>query len=318
MIRLTHVALGIALALVATAVPAPAVGAGKCPSITQKDGKAAPPHTLFKAARCNEVAGRIKTAVDQYAAFLKALRKVDAAARDRLADRTATAKERLTALRTRVPLLTVELPGDPSDYEVRIDGKDAPVEGLKYARPVDPGDHLIEVEMPDGNVHRFDEYFAEGDSRVVRVPTEGGSESADEVTDEPDEEPDSEDSEDSADDGDGIPMRTWAYVAGGVGAAGILIGAITGGMALGTKSTMDDNCDGEACNHEGKVAADEVQGLALGSTIGFTIGFAGLGAGALLWFLFPEEEEGEVEEQDVGVSLSPWMNESMLGIRGTW
>jgi hypothetical protein len=274
----------------------------------EADGQKATPRSLFDRAECYDKAGRLKTAADHYGAYLKALRRLDGAERKAEGGRAETAKERLVSLRGRVPLLTVELPGDPSDYEVRIDGKELPVEGMTYARPVDPGPHSIEVEMPDGSVHRFDEIFAEGDSRVVRVPGAPGSASA--------EEGDQEDGADStAGDDGGIPWRTWAYVAGGVGAAGILVSAITGGMAIGEKSTMDDNCDGEACNHEGKVAADEVQALALGSTIGFTVGLAGLAAGTLLWFLLPPDDG---EAQTVGLRLSPWMNESMLGVRGTW
>jgi len=110
-------------------------------------------------------------------------------------------------------------------------------------------------------------------------------------------------------------MRTWAYVAGGIGAAGIIVGSITGGLAIGGKSTMDDNCNGEACNHEGKEAADETQALALVSTIGFPVGLAGLAAGTALWLLSPSQDGAAATGR---LQVEPLVSQSMIGVRGTW
>jgi hypothetical protein len=267
---------------------------------------------LFELAECHEKAGELRTAVDQYGAYLKQVKRLDAAARAMQRTQIDAAKKRLASLRVRVPLLTIELPGDPSEYVVKIDGEELSADALKFAQPINPGRHRIEVEMPDGTVRRFDAELAEGDSRVIDVARSSGTVSAPES--EQEQEPEGE-SEPASDDDSGIPLRTWAYVAGGIGAAGIIVGGITGGLAIGKKSTMDDNCDGEACNHDGKEAADEAQALALVSTISFPVGLAGLAAGTLLWLLSPSEDGSAATGR---LRVEPMVSESMLGVRGTW
>jgi hypothetical protein len=83
-------------------------------------------------------------------------------------------------------------------------------------------------------------------------------------------------------------LRTWGWVAGGVGAAGVLAGTITGVMVFGKKSTVDQNCTGAVCNPEGLSAADSGKSLAMVSNIGFGIGLAGLATGAVLLLTQPK------------------------------
>jgi hypothetical protein len=73
------------------------------------------------------------------------------------------------------------------------------------------------------------------------------------------------------------------YVAGGIGVAGIVLGGVTGGLALGKKSTINDNCVSLICNHDGKQAADSAKSLALVSTVGFGVGLAGIAVAAILY-----------------------------------
>ena len=78
-----------------------------------------------------------------------------------------------------------------------------------------------------------------------------------------------------------VPMRTWAYVAGGVGVAGLAVFAISGAMA---KSTYDDL--NNAC-HSGPCGPDKSGRDRLGQdrkrpspTWGWASGLAGVAAGA--------------------------------------
>jgi hypothetical protein len=80
------------------------------------------------------------------------------------------------------------------------------------------------------------------------------------------------------------PSRTAAYAAGGVGVAGIVVGSITGLMAMGKKSTADQNCVGSECNPTGKDAGNSGKSLATVSTVAFGVGLAGLAVGTILWF----------------------------------
>jgi hypothetical protein len=81
-------------------------------------------------------------------------------------------------------------------------------------------------------------------------------------------------------------------VAGGLGLAGLVVGGITGGLALSKSGETEDQCrdasDGVAlCTHEGKVAGDAAKTLGLVSTIGFGVGIAGVGVAAVLLLTEP-------------------------------
>jgi hypothetical protein len=78
--------------------------------------------------------------------------------------------------------------------------------------------------------------------------------------------------------------NTLAWVALGIGGAGLVASAVAGGLALSKKSTIDAECgkggDEAACSAEGKAAADSAQTLALISTLSFAVGIVGIGTGS--------------------------------------
>jgi hypothetical protein len=79
----------------------------------------------------------------------------------------------------------------------------------------------------------------------------------------------------------------WAYVAGGAGIVGLAVGGITGGIALGSKGTIEEHCIDHVCDAEGKAAADRAQTMGWASTVGFGVGLVGVGIGAVLLLLEP-------------------------------
>ena len=72
---------------------------------------------------------------------------------------------------------------------------------------------------------------------------------------------------------------------GGVGAAGLAFGAVTGIITLNKKSTVDANCSDRqrVCNQAGVNANESGKTFAALSGIGLGIGVLGLAAGAYLW-----------------------------------
>ena len=87
----------------------------------------------------------------------------------------------------------------------------------------------------------------------------------------------------------GSSQRTLAYVAGGIGLAGLVVGAVTGVLVLDRKATVDDECRGHVCSKEGKEAADSGQTLATVSTIAFGVGLAGIATGVTLILTAPDD-----------------------------
>ena len=77
--------------------------------------------------------------------------------------------------------------------------------------------------------------------------------------------------------------KTAAYVVGGVGVAGIVVGSVTGALVLSKKSKVSDGCHAGVCTQSGLDAANSGKSLATVSDIGFGVGIAGLAVGAVLW-----------------------------------
>jgi len=69
--------------------------------------------------------------------------------------------------------------------------------------------------------------------------------------------------------------RIGAIVSFGIGGAGLVMGAVTGGLAIGKKSTVNEGCgiggDPTACNAAGFSAASSLKTLGAASTAGFGI-----------------------------------------------
>jgi len=75
-----------------------------------------------------------------------------------------------------------------------------------------------------------------------------------------------------------------------VGVAGIAVGAVTGVMVFGKKSTVKDDCAGTTCSSAGVDAANSGKTLAIVSDIGFGVGVVGLATSAILLLTRPKTE----------------------------
>jgi hypothetical protein len=83
---------------------------------------------------------------------------------------------------------------------------------------------------------------------------------------------------------EGNTKRTLGWVVGGVGVAGLAVGAVTGIMAMGDASTVKSNCgaNGACQGQSGVDAASSGKTASTLSTIGFIGGTALAGVGAYL------------------------------------
>jgi hypothetical protein len=75
--------------------------------------------------------------------------------------------------------------------------------------------------------------------------------------------------------------RTASYVAFGVGAVGLGVGAYFGISAMSKKSDSDDNCT-PGCNQTGVDLSEDARTAARISTVGFGVGLVGIGVGTWL------------------------------------
>jgi hypothetical protein len=83
-----------------------------------------------------------------------------------------------------------------------------------------------------------------------------------------------------------VPVIT--YVAGGVGLAGVLVGGITGMMAVAHKNAAARDCVDGKCPPSTWDDLDSARSLAAVSTVGFVVGAVGLGVGTSFLLLHDE------------------------------
>ena len=217
-------------------------------------------------ASCHEEQGRVATAQAEYV-------QTAARAHDKGDKREGFARERAARLDAVVPTLTIHVAVAPAGFELRRDGATA---SIGAREPVDPGPHQI-VATATG-MRRVQLYvtLAPGERREVDLPALEPEVTAPPVVAAPaaiTARP------------SGSGRRTAAFVVGGVGVAGLLVGGVTGVLAFTTYGGRD--CAGSACSAQGLSDVSSARTLALVSDIAFGVGLAGDATGFVLLVTAP-------------------------------
>ena len=109
------------------------------------------------------------------------------------------------------------------------------------------------------------------------------------------------------------PTLTW--VALGVGAAGILVGGVTGLIAAQKESQLAEDCPNGKCPPTSDADLANTKTFALASTIGFAVGVVGLGVGGYLWF-FEAGDSGGATTARHGPRVGAFIGVSRVGLTG--
>jgi hypothetical protein len=230
--------------------------------------------TRFNLADCEERRGRVATAWSLFRGVLSELAQDD--------DRKPIAEQRARTLEPRIPYLKMQPGADtPPGVHVRIDGAELGEGSFGVALPMDPGAHdlaLIPAEGGAGQKSTFT--LREGEHKDLPIRFSSSSSKGTPPGDAP------------ADDEifpAHNPQQKWAYVAGGVGAASLLFGAVTGVVTLNKKNTAEANCSDRrgVCNQAGVDANETGKTFGTLSAVGFGIGVLGVATGAYLWLSAP-------------------------------
>ncbi|WP_437670466.1 hypothetical protein [Sorangium sp. So ce131] len=265
-----------------------------CTALAESQRLDPQPGTLFTLASCEELRGRTATAVVRYGEYLVLFHRMTSAqkAQANQRKRAQVAADARKRLLPRVPRLSLSLsPGAPAGTVVKRDGHVQAVAVLGIALPVDPGEHLVSTQAPGGSVWEQRITLAEGEKKELvlkvnaappRVAHESGG-------------PDAGPLPVSGSPAPSAGRRTAVYVAGGVGAAGLVVGGILGALVIGKKGVVDEHCgssiqasDEKACDATGVDAASSGSSMATVSTIAFGVGLAGLGAATVLYWTEPK------------------------------
>ncbi len=117
-----------------------------------------------------------------------------------------------------------------------------------------------------------------------------------------------------------MPVPSW--IGFGVGAASMLVGALTGGIAIVKGDELQDACENDICHPPQKQALDSGTALAHTSTVFLSVGGGALVFGVISLFVFDTDDSADADAEDKpetqGVQLAPLLGPGFLGLRGTF
>lgn len=185
-------------------------------------------------------------------------------------------------LRDRIPGLRIVFsPEPPSPPHVTIDGVVLPAEALANPRKVNPGSHTIVAEA-NGTRATSTVLLIERELRMVTLALRASTIPETSRETPPSTQPSTQPSTPST------TTRTgptgWFYVGLGAAGVGIVVGSITGAIALSKASTLQTECTGSACP---RTAADDLttsRTMGVVSTVAFGVAAFG-GALAIVTYL---------------------------------
>jgi hypothetical protein len=290
-----------------------------CPALSESYRLDPRPGALFTLAECENKWGKSATALAHYEAYLDAFGRMTEDQQRQQIGRDKIASAMRDVLRKDVPYLTITLPPSAAPGTVvKRDGETLGRPSLGVALPTDPGEHVIIVQTPDGRSVERRVTLRPGRRETVTPELEGAPQSAAPTAAPPDRGPAASNA--TTTESVRAGSHTWAYVAGGVGVAGLAVGTVGGLLALGEKSTIQARCgvggDPHLCDAQGKSAADIAQTEALVGTIGFVVGAAGVAGAVILWLAAPRRSATGARAWSPVAAVAPggWL----AGARASW
>ncbi|KYF77813.1 hypothetical protein BE17_26015 [Sorangium cellulosum] len=302
-----------------------------CPVLAESQRLDPRPGTLFALAECHDKEGRIATAAALYGDYLHAVAQMTPAYKLRHNDRAKLAAARKRALAAEIPELTLVLPQSAlAGVRITRDGVELTAASLGMALPVDPGEHVVTTQVGGGPVVEQRITLARSERHTLELRVTSG---APELSATPQPAAGSQTTSATQ------PSRTealptaqapglgdtgmsgrqlGALVAGGIGVAGLVLGGVTGAMALSKKSVIEEHCEGTVCTVEGKAAADDARLPGTLSTVGFGVGVVGLAAGVVLWLTAPSPVAVKSGPRSVRAAVDVGPTGVELKLKGAW
>jgi hypothetical protein len=236
--------------------------------------------TLLNLAAVDEQLGKLVNALECFELAKKRLLETD--------DRYPVARDGAARVRARIPTLRVDFAaGSPVLMGARIDGAPLAVSNIGADVPMDPGTYKIATSAPGRAERSYEVTLKEG--AKITLTVEAGARLVEAAPPAP-----------------VAPHPTYmqaaGLAAGGVGVAGLVIGTVTGVLAIKKKSDAASLCpDPNHCQGAGLDASGSGHALAGVSTASFVVGAAGVATGVVLYVL------GREKPQAPRAAIAPWV-----------
>jgi hypothetical protein len=286
------------------------------------------PTLTLGLARAQARLGKVVAAQESYNKIIREW-GTNAAAPPAFKDALEAARSEVGAVSARIATITVTIDGPPSPT-VTIDGQPVPSAALGLKRPVDPGTHKVAATAEGygpaetsftavaGAASTVSLKLDKAGARPLGVGTTGAP-PAPSPSPSPAEPPGADAH------GKGSSNKTLALVAFGVGGAGLVVGGVTGVLALGKAGDLKTACNADKiCPPNEQSNVDSYKAMGTISTIGFVVAGVGGVAGALLWFTAPKETaraDGAryatvPAARSRGLSVTPYLSGTSAGVTG--
>ncbi|HEX2670639.1 MAG TPA: PEGA domain-containing protein [Polyangiaceae bacterium] len=292
--------------------------AGKCPEAIEKLTRAEALHhaptILGRLGECQVNVGEVVTGTENLNTVVREV--LPASAPKVFRDAQERAQKVLNAATPKIAHLVIHVNPEDVKASVAISGKSVPAALLGAERPTDPGTHQVTATAEGYKPASATVTLAEGAHQEVTLqlekdptavaalpPSTSGAAAA--LPPEGPPEPGAKKSK--------VP----AIVAFSIGGAGLLAGGITGGLAMSKAS----DCPNKVCQSQSDL--DSAKTMATVSTIGFSVGIAGVAVGTILLLTGGSSSEKPAQAQATRrpspqFAMQPYFGVSSLGVSGSF
>ena len=246
------------------------------------------PTLVFAIGRAESKAGHLLAARELFQRVIA--EKIGPTAPQEYVGAKESARTELAAVEARIGHLVITVNGGSGrSFVVRLDDADVARAGLDKPIDVDPGNHRVVVVPDVGAEEKRAVTVAEGAHEAVTIdlpllPTKAAA-----AVDAP-----------SVVTPQRRDLLAPALISLGVGAAGIGLGAVLGGLTLAKTSAIRTHCAGDVCPRDQQSAADGARTMATISTVGFIVGGVLAATGVTLLVLRPKPQK-----PSVGLAIGP-------------
>ena len=281
---------------------------GDCASaidkLTRVEEVAHSPVTAVALAQCEIKTGKLVAGTERLHALegeslAPGAPRASVDAKNRIAGLLADAEPRLARLRVHVQ----QPVGAHLDVQVRVDDEPVAAALIDADRPTDPGSHRI-VARATGYMALSEVLLAEGQSQEVTLTLAPSGPPVGLST------PPSAETRS----GRGGPGRPLAYVSFGVGGAGVVLGSVTGIVAVAAKGRLNSACSAKVCLASSLGDIETLDTNAILSTIGWALGIAGAGTGTYFWLTSEPPKKPETARAEVHA----WFGPTTAGLAGSF
>ena len=229
----------------------------------------------------------------------------------------ADAQKEIEVIKQRLAWLTIEVAGPtaPTEPQVSVDGKPIPAAAVGVRRATDPGERTIKAGAPGFFSKEETVVLGEGAEQTVRFELEAMPPEMVAAETPPDTSGPAPTRERPTDTAPAEPGRddTLAYVALGVGGAGLVAWGVSGVFFLKEHSALKNDCTNNKCSPDQQQHKDRYETLGWISGASFAVGVAGVATGVTLLLL---DDQDTTQGKASGVRVAPYFAGTSAGVTG--